>query len=1090
MKQFFAALVLLFANLLAFGQEPIELINSQKVVLKAYEYFENEEFEKSIKEYRKVPQGDTNYFVAQYEVTYALYLQEKYEESIKESRRLIYEGTDQMSQYNILGSALDELKQYDEAIAVYNMAIKRFPYSTNLILNKGIVYERKGDVKSAWDTYMELLKISPSFPSAHLRLAKLAESEGKLTQAIMAYSIFLMLEPTSKRSLAVVSDFNKLCDASSTIINTAKNPILKNEFEDLDFLVNNQIALNDKYKIPGKMQFPLNKQLHLVMDKAATSIKEEGFYVQFYLPFFKDFLKSEDFVNFNLLLLASSDNERISKEVKAKIDGIKKTRESCLKRFQDLHGKRSFDWNGQNLTLTYFYYDKFNPEAYGNLNAAGKTMGTFIYFDEEGYIDVIGNFDNMGSREGKWYYFDSKGDTLRMLSYKAGKLNGPYRFFRNGHLSEIGEYINELVEGEVIAFYADGSISNKQIFKNDLREGKSLEYYPSGGIKSDYNYVKGEIDGVAKDYYAHGLLKEDATYKNGKIVGVYKEYYENKNLKKECNFVDGTLEGPYKTYYINGQLEQEGIAAKGQMSGNWTKYYSNGKLKEKSNLDENGKVNGDEITFDYEGRQLRFDTYAKGEWKSVKFYDKYGKVYYETKVSKSGTLVTLYNQFRDKTAEGLFKDDNRQGEWKFYNPNGIVNSIEMYEKGKLDGLIKNFIDKDLLSSAINYSKGEYDGLFTSYHQNGKIKTQGHYMDGNRYGTWINYESNGAIENQYFYFDDRKKDWGYEYLSNGNFYKKYKYVRGILREIHHCDTNGISIDSVSIPTGTARFSLKGMSGKKVYEGGFLNGYAHGKATWYYPNGKVSEQGEYFEGDQNGDWNTYFPNGKVKKKYFKYYGYSTGTWEEYNYFGEPIGKFDYKNGDSHGKNIWLYLDGKVESDISFYEDEKHGESKYYAPSGELRELRYFKNGRLIGYTYMDKTNKLKDTIFMPTGDGQIKAYYANGAMSTSYELYNNRYHNEYKIFYPNGTLQEERFYAHGNEIKPTKSYFSNGKLMRLEPYLMGELHGEVLEYHSNGNPKMKENYVNGYKEGLCEYFDMTGKRIGAYLYVHGEIISILQ
>ncbi len=1090
MKKLFILLLLLFTHSFIFAQKPIELINSQEQIRKGYEFFENEEFEKAIREYRKVPQGDTNYFVAQYEITYAMYLQERYEETVEESRRLIYEGTDQMNQYNILGSALDELKQFDEAIAVYDLALKRFPYSTNLMLNKGIVQERKGDSKSALETYKALLYISPCFPSAHLRLARLAESEGKLTQAIMAYTIFLLLEPASKRSNNVISDFDKLCDNSSQIINSSKNPVLKNEFEDLDMLIANQVALNSKYKIPGKMTFPLNKQLHLVMEKAASSVKEEGFYSEFYLPFFKDFLKTQDYETFTLLLLASSENERVAKEVKSKIDNLKKSREANLKRFQNIHDKRAFTFNGKNLSLSYFYYDKFSPEAYGNLNASGKTTGTFIYFSEEGYIDVVGNFDLVGNREGTWYYFDSKGDTMRVLNYKAGKLNGPYRIFRNGYLNETGIYINELVDGEVLAYFANGSISHRQFFKNDVREGKSLEYYPSGGIKAEYNYVKGELDGNAKDFYPHGLLKEEATYKAGKIVGVYKEFYENKNLKKECNFVDGILEGPYKTYYINGKLEQEGIAANGKTSGKWLKYYSDGKLKEQSNLDENGKVNGDEITFDHEGGQVRFDTYAKGEWKSVKFFDKYGKVMYETKIARSGTPVVIYNMFRDKTVEGTFKDDKRQGEWKFYNPNGVINSIEIYEKGELDGLIKNYIHTNVLSSEINYKKGEYDGLYTAYFQNGKIKTQGYYINGDRNGVWRTYQANGAIENEYFYLNDKKKDWGYEYLSNGKPYKKYKYVRGILREVHHCDSNGISIDSASFPTGTARFSLKGLSGKKGYEGGFLNGYSHGKATWFYPNGKVSDQGEYFEGDAHGEWLSFHPNGKLRKKSTKYYGYSTGTNEEYNYFGEPIGRFDYKDGESHGKNIWTYPDGKVESDIAFFEDEKHGESKYYAPTGELREIRYYKFGRLIGYSYMDKTNKLKDTLFTPTGDGQIKAFYANGNPSTSFEMLNGRYHNEYKIFYPNGTLQEERFYEHGNEIKPTKTYFPTGKLMRSESYLMGELHGETLEYYANGNLKLKENYVNGDKEGLCEYFDATGKRIGAYYYLHGEVLTVLQ
>lgn len=1086
--KFFLLLIAFAIVKISFAQEHVKLINSQKVLKDAIELFDDEKYEKALDLYNTVPDGDTNYFAVQYEKVLCYIKLEKYENAVELSRKLIKEGTNEISQYNLLGTALDALKKKDEAIQVYDEAISKYPYNSSLLLNKAIVYEIAGDFKKAFETYKQLLTVSPLYPSAHLHIAQMAEKEGRMAQAIMAYTFFLIIEPSGKRSNSVLGDLNRLCNKSSNYLNTTTTGVFNNEFEDLDFLLSNQVALNDKYKIPGKMKYPINRQLYLVLEKTA-GLKQEsvGFFSQYYLPFFSEFLKNQSFEDLSLLVLASSDNEVISKAVTKKVDDLRKSRDIYLEKISAIRSSRDFIVDGEKLNLKYWYYSDFSIEALGNRNAFGKNVGTWVSFGKSGFIDMIGAFDDKGNKDGKWIYFNYLGDTVKIVTYKLGVAEGPYKIYRNGYLDEVGTYANDMISGEIFEYYPDGKLKMKDVFLNDKRNGKGIQYYSNGNVKYEYTSLNGQLEGVFKEYYYHGALKQVANYKNGKYDGSFKEYFDNGKLKLDCNYLNNQLEGPYKKYFINGNIEKDGIAVKGNISGKWKVYYSDGKLKSMSNMDESGKINGDEEFFDHYGRKFAQDSYVRGDWKTSKYFDKSGKLLTEKRISKSETKFTSYNFQFDKVSEGIFLGGERHGEWLFYMPNGQVSSSENYEKGKLQGESKTFFNDDKLAGSYMYKDGERDGLELKYYSNGNLKSEGNYMNGNKCGVWKTYEVNGAISDQYFYNDGELNGWGYDYFSNGKINRKYKYKNGTLEEIHHCDTNGISIDSCILKNGTGKVVLKGATGKKGYEGAFLEGNNHGPITWYFGNSAIWTTGNYQMGYKHGEFINYHPNGKMKNKNNYFYGELDGVTEYWNFFGELTLSEEYKNGENHGKVIYYYKGGKVECEIDYFEDQKHNLSKYYAPTGELREQRYYEFGKLIGYSYMGKNGKLMDTIFVKTGDAHVKTFYSNGNVATEYDVKGGKYDGAYKIYYPSGKLQEERYYASGSESKQTTEYFNTGAVQRVLNYLAGEYHGDVIEYNLNGTIRSKEHFINGSLDGLCEYFDETGKKTNSYYYLSGELIS---
>lgn len=1073
------------------AQKHPALIDAKEVIKEGYALYEEEKYDEAISKYKQVHPSDSDYFTAQYEISLCHLAKKEYEQIIEISTKVIAQGSLNSYQYNIWGTALDELKRKEESIKIYNTGIAKFPYNQLLHLNKGIVYEGMEERGKAVEVYKNLLTFSPFYASAHLRLARMNVQDGNLTQAIMSYTVFLMIEPATKRSLTVLAEFNKLCDGSTTELGSSKSKAIKKEFEDIDFLVSNQVALNDKYRVPGKYNFPVVKQIHLILEKLGE-IKnpEPGYYADFYLPFFKTINKNKTYETFALLMLASSDNENISKQVTKKVSDIKTLREACIDIWNKDHYAFEVVLNGKTQKLKKWYFGDFAIQAFGIENSSKKNVGDWMYITHEGTLEVLGTYNNSGERTGNWYFFEPSGDTLKMIGYKNGKAEGLYKIYKNGFLKETGNYENDILEGDILAYYPDGTLSNSEHFSNDKRNGAVTAYYNIGTKRYEYIYEKGLLNGALKDYYKNSKLSETSNYVAGKATGNYKAFYEDGQLKKDFNYANGIIEGPYKTYWRNGVLESEGNAAKGNVSGKWKYYYSDGKIKELSAFDESGKVNGESESFDHRGRKYKQSTFQRDDLKRVQFFDTRGKVFYESKINKSGTLTRYYDFHRDKISEGRLTDGERDGEWKFYFVSGDVSGTELYVKKIRSGKAYEYFKNGKVSVEENYKENNREGYYKSLFSNAKMHMEGNYVKGDKWGIWYEYYIDGTLKKESYYIAGELRGMVYEYGVSGKLYRKYQYNNyGDLTGVFHCDTNGIVNDSSLFKSGSVLLSLKGVSGKKYFDGKYVSSTSHGRQQWFLPNGKVETGGNYYGGFRDGEWLWRHPNDKLSTKGTYSNGEKTGDWIYYDYFGALIKKGEYKYGEVHGMFTWYYGDGKICSQSAYYEGDRNNSAYYYARTGELREVRYYEFGKYIGYSYQDKNKKMLDTIYAVNGGGEIKAYFANGNVSSEYTMKCGEYHGVFKIFYPDGKLQEERLYDYGMEIGPTKEYYNNGKLLRIENYHYGLLDGDVLEYYETGGIKLKEKYLNDSKHGLCEYFDKTGKKIGAVIYYNDEVLKII-
>lgn len=136
-----------------------------------------------------------------------------------------------------------------------------------------------------------------------------------------------------------------------------------------------------------------------------------------------------------------------------------------------------------------------------------------------------------------------------------GLKQGPWKkYYPNGSLRLIGDYVNDLPDGNYILFYENGNIKEKGTNLMRRYRGELLRYYESGCLKYKGNFRdNGREHGTQTHYYdncdtlaGHGQIKYVFKANNGvPAVGTAYRYYPNGDVKEEI------------VYKENGQIKSK-----------------------------------------------------------------------------------------------------------------------------------------------------------------------------------------------------------------------------------------------------------------------------------------------------------------------------------------------------------------------------------------------------------------------------------------------------------------------------------------------------------------------------------------------------
>lgn len=192
--------------------------------------------------------------------------------------------------------------------------------------------------------------------------------------------------------------------------------------------------------------------------------------------------------------------------------------------------------------------------------------------------------------------------------------------------------------------------------------------------------------------------------------------------------------------------------------------------------DKNGKKQG--VWKKYEQGKLVYEGQFKDDvpYGTFKYYHANGKLKsttdFEQGVHKVRTVI--YHENGKKASEGVYVDQQKDGEWRYYSDKDTLIKEENYRLGKRNGLWKTYSTAGVLLEECNYLNDKRDGIYKTYYLNGNVSLEenfvagktngkstayypnknismtGNYHNGWRDGEWDAYDVNGKIRSTTVY----------------------------------------------------------------------------------------------------------------------------------------------------------------------------------------------------------------------------------------------------------------------------------------------------------------------------------------------------
>lgn len=191
--------------------------------------------------------------------------------------------------------------------------------------------------------------------------------------------------------------------------------------------------------------------------------------------------------------------------------------------------------------------------------------------------------------------------------------------------------------------------------------------------------------------------------------------------------------------------------AAGKRDGVWKGFYEKSKRPRYEGTFDHGVETG---TFKF------FNDDAKSTLAATRLFDKDGSCY-----------TTFFDLKGKKEGEGKEVNKLKEGEWKFYHPDGIaVMSVENYSKGKINGVRKTYFPDGKIAEEVAYVDGMKNGPSKQYNAKGTVLEESVFKDDKLHGPAVYRDAHGDIASKGL-FENNKKTGKWQFFEKGKLVKE-------------------------------------------------------------------------------------------------------------------------------------------------------------------------------------------------------------------------------------------------------------------------------------------------------------------------------
>lgn len=371
----------------------------------------------------------------------------------------------------------------------------------------------------------------------------------------------------------------------------------------------------------------------------------------------------------------------------------------------------------------------------------------------------------------------------------------------------------------------------------------------------------------------------------------------------------------------------------------------------------------------------------------------------------SGMETVYYEGTNVKMGEGYVKKGEPDGEWNYWDPNGVLSVTAHFKDGVLEGEWVSYEDGEInvkgqyindlqygswisyypggvLKDSVFYQLGGRQGGYISRHENGSLHQEGAYLNNQPTGRWTTYYDNRQIASAGEMHEGiYAGDWTY-YYENGRL--RYEITYSATADTIYYRNMWKPDGEKIVDRGEGLFMDFDEEGRMISSITVRGGLLFGPAEYYDSHNRIRERGIYDvnlyrvidswtpDGKQtvrggNGTYRTFYDDGVVSLEGELQDGWREGVWTSYYISGAKESEITYLKGKTNGEYLSYYETGKIKNKVQMVNGEPEGEAVWYYEDGTVETRQYYRDGQLDGMQFFyDESGNLDHKAIYRLGE----------------------------------------------------------------------------------------------------------------------------
>lgn len=1055
--------------------------------------------------YREVSPSDTNFSLVLHELSMTAYQDSDFVAAMEYAEEGLKRFPEDAPEWYMLrAEAEDDKGNKDSAAADYDRVLTANPYSYQGWFNKGVCLYRQDHIPEARVCFQRCLMIYPYQTSAHYFLGLISLKEGDLVPAMLSFMTALIMNPEgryTKKIVGLMTAIASVNDQVSSIV--AAHPSGSgqpdgqsgdpaDQFDAEQEILLSKAALDKQYPLHSEVEDPITRQMQALLEKAEYRPEDKGFWMQYYVPFYKDVFGSG---NFDAMVhqmfggLGIKAVDEWNRKHKSEHDGFV---HQAFGYFKKINETELLPYAARDTAGVKYLFEDEALSGKGSWREGDKEKiltGPWEFYYKNGRLKSKGLLDDNTKKQGEWAFYYRNGVMEEKSTFKDGdRVGKSWSWFDNGVLSETDQYTDGELDGEIKTWYYNGVPHLILPFDKGKRSGAGREFSSDGYLTEITNYADNKAEGGDTLYFPDGRVSGILHYVKGSLDGDLQKFNDDGTLIEQGSYTGGKKTGPWKTFFASGHVRETYTCVGGLIDGDYTEYYDNGAVAEHF-IYEKGHPEGKASTYTEGGRLSSESVYERGKVRELRFYGQDGRLFPSSSIRGGAGDLVFYDSLGNRQSEGVFtKLGDKEGRMSYYFVSGALSGYAIYKDDQRDGPLVNYFHNGRVSDSTNYTDGNENGYYAFYYQNGRLRQEGWYTNGDRTGPYAEYDDLGNATYRAYYNGNDRNGYSTAYAPNGRKNYEYFFRNGWVSHLTQWDTAGrVIYDRDLLPEDTV-FLMKRMNGKDDAKAGYAHLHNHGAFRYYHFDGSLNTLKFYRDGLQDSLFKQYYYGGKVMKDGFYHMGDRDGVWTEYYEDGRPRFVQHFHDDKLNGVSVFYNEDGTKTKETTYKDDEAEGPEIHYGDNNQLSYVLYFHQGDAVGYSYEGKDGHLVPLIPLPGRSGLVTAWYPNGQKSAEFRMVENVVEGQRTLYFSNGKTDFSVVAENGEYMGPVLNYYPDGKIKSQENEYYDNFHGLCKYYYPSGVLRLEAYYYNGDAEGQWKYYDEAGHLKQTRIYYYGDLQAV--